>query len=75
LEGGAFLWEIFGCVDLSVYAGGVSARHKWGSGTGGGTSMPMFKRPPALLLLVSSLLRVNAWHLRLALMPCLALVT
>ena len=61
LKGGV-LWEIFGRVDLSVYAGGVSCRAKWGSGTGGGTGMPMFKRSPALL--VSR--RVNALRLRLA---------
>ena len=65
-KGGGVLWEIFGRVDLSVYAGGVSCRAKWGSGTGGGTGMPMFKRSPdpAPALLVSR--RVNALRLRLA---------
>lgn len=39
-QGGGVLWEIFGCVDLSVYAGGVSACHKWPSGAGGSRPRP-----------------------------------
>lgn len=46
-------------MDLSVYAGGVSCHAKWGSGTGGGTSMPPFKHPAPAPAQLASRVRVN----------------